>query len=338
MPECGSGATPRLSRKDADALDAQEPGVLWPEKQAGVTEALKAGVPRVGSFRATAALALAGCFWGTGFFFGKIDFREMTVSENATFRFLFACIPLIPFALRKSTLFRRRNWPDIWLFAVATVIGFPVQFLIQFKGLQLTSVSHASLIVGTLPVMVALASVAFLHERLGRIEWTVLLLSPVGAILIALSSKGSAGGSSGPTLAGDSLVLVSMAAAAIFILLSKRLLSEYDSIEMTTWMILIGTALLVVWSEAFQPLRFHFSREVWAAAAAQGLLATAGAYLCWNWGLARVPASRAGVFLNLEPLVGSCLGVFILNETLGALALLGGAMILGPAVYFSRKE
>lgn len=293
---------------------------------------------RAGALRATAALALAGCFWGTGFFFGKIDFREMTVSENATFRFLFACIPLIPFALRKSALFHQRNRRDIWLFAVATVIGFPVQFLIQFKGLELTSVSHASLIVGTLPVMVALASLAFLHERLSRVDWAILLLSPIGATLIALSTKGSARGSSGPTLAGDCLVLVSMAAAAIFILLSKRLLQKYDSIEMTTWMILIGTAMLVIWSEALQPLRFHFSREVWAAAAAQGLLATAGAYLCWNWGLARVPASRAGVFLNLEPLVGSCLGVFILHEMLGAMALLGGAMILGPAVYFSRKS
>ncbi len=302
-----------------------------------MSEGLTTSAVRTGALRATAALALAGCFWGTGFFFGKIDFREMTVCENASFRFLFACIPVIPFVARKSVLFRERNWSDIWLFAVATVIGFPVQFLIQFKGLQLTSVSHAALIVGTLPVMVALASAAFLHERLRRIDWAVLLLSPIGAVLIALSSKGSARGSSGPTLAGDSLVLISMAASAAFILMSKRLLQKYDSIEMTTWMILIGTVMLVIWSEAFQPLRFHFSREIWAAAAAQGLLATAGAYLCWNWGLARVPASRAGVFLNLEPLVGSCLGVLILHETLGTLALLGGAMILGPAVYFSRK-
>lgn len=290
---------------------------------------------RGAGFRATAALAAAGCLWGTGFLFGKIDFRQMTVSENATFRFLFGCIPLIPFAMRKTALFRKGNWRDIVLFAVATVIGFPVQFLIQFKGLELTSVSHASLIVGTLPVMVALTSVAFLHERLNRLEWTILLFSPVGAMLIALSSKHSTS-STGPSLTGDLLVMLSMAAAAIFILLSKTLLHKYDSLEMTAWMILTGTAFLVIWSEAVQPLRFHFSTETWAAAAAQGLLATAGAYLCWNWGLARVPASRAGVFLNLEPLLGSCLGVIVLHDRLGLLALLGGAMILGPAVYFSR--
>lgn len=290
-----------------------------------------------GAFRATAALVMAGCFWGTGFFFGKIDFRQMSVAENASFRFLFACIPLLPFALKKTRLFRGGNWRDIWIFFAATVIGFPVQFLVQFKGLELTTVSHASLIVGTLPVMVALASVFFLRERLNLLEWIVLLLSPIGAMLIALSSKHSPR-VAGPTITGDSLVFLSMMAAAVFILVSKRLLEKYDSMEMTTWMILIGTALLVVWSELFRPLRFHFPPEIWAASAAQGLLATAGAYLCWNWGLSRVPASRAGVFLNLEPLVGSCLGVLILHDRLGTMALLGGALILGPAVYFSRKS
>ena len=85
-------------------------------------------------------------------------------------------------------------------------------------------------------------------------------------------------------------------------------------------------------------LCFHFAWKMWSAAAAQGLLATAGAYLTWNWCLARLPASRAGVFLNLEPLVGSILGVGLLHESLGLAAMLGGAMILGPAIYFSRKE
>jgi drug/metabolite transporter (DMT)-like permease len=36
---------------------------------------------------------------------------------------------------------------------------------------------------------------------------------------------------------------------------------------------------------------------------AQGILGTTAAFLLWNWGLARVAAARAGVFLNLEPLV-----------------------------------
>jgi hypothetical protein len=45
-----------------------------------------------------------------------------------------------------------------WVFA-ASVLGVPVQYLVQFKGLSLTTVSHASLMVGTLPMLLAIAAV-----------------------------------------------------------------------------------------------------------------------------------------------------------------------------------
>ena len=46
------------------------------------------------------ACALAGCFWGTGFYFGKIVLADMGVGHMVFYRFVFACIGLLPFALR----------------------------------------------------------------------------------------------------------------------------------------------------------------------------------------------------------------------------------------------
>jgi drug/metabolite transporter (DMT)-like permease len=282
---------------------------------------------------ANAALALAGCLWGTGFLGGKIAFREMTVSENVVFRFVAACLVLAPILFKKRDFFRGT---DFWLLMLASAVGVPLQFLVQFKGLQLTTVSHASLIVGTLPVLIALASVAVLHERFKTIEWAVLLVSPAGVLLIAFSTVRAAQGSQA-TLGGDLLVMLSMFAAVAMILITKHLTAEYDSLQVTAWMLIIGTAMLVLGTELWHPVRFQFSAAVWAAAIAQGFFATASAYLLWNWALAQVPASRAGVFLNLEPILGTLLGVVFLREALGWLTILGGAMILGPAIYFSRK-
>ena len=283
---------------------------------------------------ASASLALAGCLWGTGFLFGKIAFREMTVAENVFFRFFFGCVILVPMMARKWKTFTRT---DFWWLVAGAVVGVPVQFLMQFKGLQLTTVSHAALIVGTMPVLIAVSSTLFLHERLKKTEWIVLLLSPVGVLAIAFSA-GRSTQAAGPTVLGDLLVLLSMSAAAVSILIMKHLMANYDSLQITVWTLNIGSALLFVGIECFDPVRFHFSPAVWSAAASQGLLATAAAYLAWNWGLERIPASRAGVFLNLEPLIGTLLGVVLLNERLGAAAILGGALILGPAIYFSRKK
>ena len=133
------------------------------------------------------------------------------------------------------------------------------------------------------------------------------------------------------------MVFASMFAALVMILITKRLIAAYGSLQVTAAMITMGTIILLIWIEATHPLRFHFSPRIWLAVIAQGVLATTAAYLFWNWGLARVPAARAGVFLNLEPLVGTLLGMVILQERLGALGSVGGVLILVSAAYFSRR-
>ena len=93
------------------------------------------------------ALATAGCLWGTGFYFGKIALTEMPVASMVLFRFAFVCAALLPVIFFHRTHFAGSEWG--WVFA-ASLLGVPVQYLLQYKGLSLTTVSHASLMVGTL--------------------------------------------------------------------------------------------------------------------------------------------------------------------------------------------
>ncbi len=223
------------------------------------------------------------------------------------------------------------------MICVAAVIGVPVQFLVQFKGLQLTTVSHASLIVGTLPILLALGSSIFLKERLHSLQWVLLLLSAAGAVLIAVSNKNFLNASHS-TMEGDLVVLSSMLASVVMVLATKQLMERHNSLYITALTIILGTIVLVMWTEIWHPVRFQFSPKAWAAVIAQGVLATAGAFFFWNWGLETVPASRAGIFLNLEPIVGTILGVLVLHETLGVLAWGGGALIIASAVYFSWQD
>ncbi len=92
--------------------------------------------------------------------------------------------------------------------------------------------------------------------------------------------------------------------------------------------------MLMIWV----PVRYgmppiaHVSMKTWLALAASGVLCTATTTLLWNWGMTQVPASQAGVLLNMEPLMGSLLGVFVLGEHLGPTAWTGGGFILAAAV------
>jgi drug/metabolite transporter (DMT)-like permease len=280
------------------------------------------------------ALATAGGLWGTGFYFGKIALSEMPVATMVLFRFVFACLGLLPFMFFDRPRFGASEWG--WVLA-ASVLGVPVQYLVQFKGLSLTTVSHASLMVGTLPMLLAIAAVMFSGEQLHIGGWLALTASTVGAALIALSSKRPSG-TAHANIRGDLLVVISMFAAIAWILISKHLMRNHSPVMVTAFVYWIGTLLLgaVVVSTFGVPSQ-HYSTRAWIAVAEQGLLATASTTLLWNWGLKRVPASQAGIFVNLEPLVGAILGVSLLHEVLGRMAVGGGALIIGGAVYFSYK-
>ena len=282
-----------------------------------------------------AACAVASCFWGCGFFFGKIALEEMSFAHMVLYRFLFAIVVLLPLLVTHRPGLNRREWG---LLVAAAFFGVPVQFLIQFYALSITTVSHAALMVGTMPVILAVGAAAFAHERMDRMGWMALAGSTCGAGLIALGAGSHAKG--GATLAGDLLVVVSLLIALSWILINKELMERHSHVVVTAYGLLIGTAMLVVWV----PVRYGMppmagvSVKAWLALAGSGVLCTATTTLLWNWGMTQVPASQAGVLLNMEPLMGSLLGVLVLGERLGPSAWVGGGLILASAITLTTRS
>jgi drug/metabolite transporter (DMT)-like permease len=293
------------------------------------------------------ACALAGTLWGTGFYFGRLALDEMSVEWMVLYRFLFACLGIAPVLVRHRVKLTAGETRTLLLTAV---FGIPIQFLLQFHGLALTTVSHASLMVGAMPVMLAAAAALFAGERLDWIGWVALGASTCGAAMVVLGGSRATTGRETPSLAGDLLVIASLMTALAWILLSKKLMETHSPPVVTAYTIYLGTVMLAAWvfgtqllapwtHEKVQPFPFaHVSMTAWTALVISGVMCTAATTLLWNWGIHHVPASRAGVFLNIEPAVGSVLGVELLGEKLGPYAWLGGALILGAAVALTTRR
>lgn len=233
--------------------------------------------------------------------------------------------------------FSRNEW---FTLLISAALGVPIQFLIQFQGLAYTTVSHASLMVGTMPVILAVGAAIFAHERLDRTGWAALAASTLGAGLIAFSGKhASAATGHGPSLYGDLLVVASLMMSLGWILINKRLIERHPPLVVTAYVLITGTAMLAIWVVLFSgPPPVHLSTKTWLASAEAGLLATALSTSAWNWGIGRIPASEAGVFLNLEPLIGSLLGISFLGESLGPAAWIGGAAIIAAAFVLTLRR
>ncbi len=118
---------------------------------------LAAAADRRRSFLGYGACFTAGCLWGTGFYWGRLALNEMSVGHMVLYRFLFASVGILPVALAHRGEFRFTA-SERRLLLLCAFLGVPLQFLLQFHGLVLTTVSHASLMVGAMPVLLAAAA------------------------------------------------------------------------------------------------------------------------------------------------------------------------------------
>ena len=314
--------------------DPGVPGEAAPQPSSSPLPA--AHTPR---WAAYAVLAFSACLWGSGFLFGKIALRELSVGHMLLYRFGFGALGLLPFVAWRRERVPRAHLP---LFVVAAVAGVPIQYIVQFEGLARTTVAHASLMIGTVPVLLALAAVLFAGERLDVGGWVLLAISTLGALLIAAGARSGNAAAGQATLGGDALVLASVTAGVAWVLLSKRLMGPdhgHSAFVVNAYVVILGTICLALWvlaTEGAPPV--HLSLATWLCLVTPGLLITALGSLLWNWGLTRVPATEAGAFVNIDPVIGTVLGVLVLHESLGATAILGGIMIIGAALRFTLRS
>ena len=263
------------------------------------------------------ALIAAGALWGLTVPLTKLSLEWLGGGWLTVVRFAIAA-PVLAWFGRRGL--RAALTPRI---AAAGAIGFGAVIMLQNAGIERTSVSHAALVVGAVPVLVALMAAALGHGVARPAAWAGYGLALGGIAMVA------GGGGSGSTLSGDALVLGSVALSATFIVVQPRLLAGRDPAAVTAVQFTAGGLVALPHALTFEGLP---SAPVEAGpAVALAALALAGTVLpfwLFAFGQALVPANTAGAFLNLEPLVGVAVGWAGFHEAVGANQLLGGVAVL----------
>jgi drug/metabolite transporter (DMT)-like permease len=270
---------------------------------------------------ALAALAVAGLLWGTTVPLSKVALGWLSPGWLALVRFAVAAAIL---AVVTRSRLRAACTPAILL---SGAIGYGGTVLLQNAGITRTSVSHAALLIGSVPVMVAIVA-ALWHRAVAKpVAWAGFGVSLAGVALLAGS------GGSGAALSGDLLVLASLLVSAVFTVAQDRLLPGRDPAAVTAAQFL-GAALASVPAALMSGLpAAPFSGGTASAGPVLALIGlTAGGTLLpftlFAFGQSRVPAEVAGAFLNLEPLIGAAAGVALFGDPAGTGQLLGGGAIL----------
>ncbi len=267
------------------------------------------------------SLAAAGVLWGLTVPLSKLSLTWFGPAWLAAIRFL-AIAPVLALIGRRGL----REAIDLRVLGSGAV-GFGLVVLLQNAGIQRTSVSHAAVVIGTVPVLVALIGLRLNPGATRPITWAGYALALGGVSLVADSAGG------GASVVGDALVLVSAALSAAFVVAQPRLLKGRDPAAVTAVQS-AGAALAAAPVALITEGVPHVPLHVDPLLALLALLVVGTLFPFWlfAFGQARVPAHLAGAYLNLEPVVGAAVGWFAFGDVAAPLQVGGAIAVLAGIV------
>ena len=263
------------------------------------------------------ALMSAGLLWGTTVPLTKLALGWLGPGWLTVARFALAAALLawpVRHKLRAAVSPATIGWG---------AFGYGIVIVAQNAGIARTSVSHAALLVGATPILVALMSVALRRSVVGPVSWAGFAVALGGVGLIA------ADGGGGATLAGDGLVVASLLLAAGFVVAQPAMLAGRDPVAVTA--VQFGAAAVAsLPAAAFLDPRPGTPGGWLPVLAVAGLVigGTLAPFTLFAYGQARVAPEVAGAFLNLEPVVGAATGTLAFGDPVGMIQLLGGVAVL----------
>ncbi|HEU4421840.1 MAG TPA: DMT family transporter [Pilimelia sp.] len=263
------------------------------------------------------ALVMAGLLWGTTVPLTKVALAWLDPGWLTVARFTLAALPLAGVARRRL---QAAMSPAV---LASGAFGYGAVIVLQNAGIARTSVSHAALLVGATPVLVALMTVGLGRSQVRPLSWMGFTAALAGVGLIA------GHGGDGATPLGDGLVFASLLASAAFVVAQPGILRGRDPVAVTAVQLSAGAVAALPVAGALEGL--PAAPQGTAALGALAGLAAAGTLLPFTlfaYAQTRIAPEIAGAFLNLEPLVGAVVGVLAFGDPFGPTQLLGGSAIL----------
>lgn len=241
-------------------------------------------------------------------------------------RFSVAAVLLLVLAkLRGETLPRGRQLRNL---ALLGGVGYVVESLCYFAALTRISAGLTALLLYVYPALVVGLSAVVLRHRPGRLAIGCVVIATVGTALTI-----------GPVAGGQALgVLLGLGAAAsyaVYIVLSSTAAEGVG--PLATSAVVMGACGLVYDALALgtrAPL--PSSAGAWAALAGVTVLGTVVAVAAFFAALALLGPSDTAVLSTVEPVVSVGVAAIALGETLSAVQLTGGALVVGAVIVLAK--
>ncbi|AHG22506.1 membrane protein [Chania multitudinisentens RB-25] len=297
----------------------------------------------------------AGLMWGL-IFVGPVLVPDYPASLQSTGRYLAFGLIALPLAWLDRHRLRQLSSKD-WLEALKlSAVGNLLYYLCLASAIQRTGAPVATMIIGTLPVVISVAANLFYGHHDGRLSWRkltpALVLMACGLVLVNIAELAS---NSAPLdiwryISGLLLALLAVACWTWFPLRNARWLRKNPDKRPMTWataqgvvtlpLALAGYLLVCGQLALMQPqfaLPFGPRPGVFIPLMITiGVLCSWIGALCWNEASQRLPTVLVGPLIVFEILAGLAY-TFMLRHSWPPLLILGGIICLTVGVIYAMR-
>ena len=278
------------------------------------------------------ALCLAGAvvFWGTSFVAIKTALDSFSPMTVIWLRMVIATVVFAPFWPKVAKpAYRRGDWKLLVLNAALMPCMY---YLLEGYAIRYTTSSQAGVISAIVPLIVSAGAWLFLKERIGVRAAAAIAISLGGVAVLSMGAI--AGGSAPNPMLGNLLELLAMVAAAGSQLVIKHLSTRYGPWLLTGMQAVVGAVFFLPGALVSGPSNWlHATPAAWASVAYLGIVVSLGGFGLYNTALAKMPASKAALSINLVPAVALLAGWLVRGESLSGPQLAACAAIVGAVIW-----
>ncbi|HEY0737275.1 MAG TPA: DMT family transporter [Herpetosiphonaceae bacterium] len=262
--------------------------------------------------------------------------HPLTISAG---RVALAALILTPIAWGTKGAELRRIERRDWGLGFLAGAFLAVHFATWISSLAYTSVASSTALVTTNPVFVALISWLIFREKLSWGVWMGVLLTVCGSMLVGFSD--SAGGSGSNPLLGDLLALLGAMTVTGYFLIGRSVRNRLSLLPYI-WLVYSSTGLvLLVWMALIGQTLFGLSPLVYLLLLGLAIGPQLLGHTAFNWAIKYLSATFVTVAILGEPIGATIIALFVLDQPLQPLQILGGAVLLvgiGVATLAERQR
>jgi drug/metabolite transporter (DMT)-like permease len=226
-------------------------------------------------------------------------------------------------ALLGGLAVREFNGRSLWIGASIGVV-LALGYLCQTTGLRSTTATNSGFITGLFVVTTPIINRLLFGVKIRRRFWAAAAVSLVGLYL--LTNAGPM-----PLSTGDLLTLGAAVLYGLHISLLDRFAKGHSPLMLAFAQTASCAVLFFLLLPISEPMCWP-SEKVWVALAITGVLATAACFAIQTYVQQRLSAVTSTLILSAEPVFAALFGCILLGERLGAIQMLGVAMMVAAIV------